>query len=147
MIKKIGTKVYYCNITGNVIKVIYDMMGFVNETTFDEDFLIYSELNERNKESIGLILLEFGEYSKLSKDSTGVKVNLKTKELEFSYEPLPEIPQESNEIDIIKDKIDILNAQNANLLLDNAKKEIEINTLNKNLANVTLEVAKMKVGA
>lgn len=44
-------------------------------------------------------------------------------------------------------KIDILNAQNANLLLDNAKKEIEISTLNKNLANVTLEVAKMKVGA
>lgn len=43
-------------------------------------------------------------------------------------------------------KIDILNAQNANLLLDNAKKEIEINTLNTNLANVTLEVAKIKGG-
>lgn len=43
-------------------------------------------------------------------------------------------------------KIDILNAQNANLLLDNAKKEIEISTLNTNLANITLEVAKIKGG-
>lgn len=58
----------------------------------------------------------------------------------------PEAPQEPSEIDKIKDKIDILNAQNANLLLDNAKKEIEINTLNTNLANVTLEVAKIKGG-
>lgn len=43
-------------------------------------------------------------------------------------------------------KIDILNSQNANLLLDNAKKEIEINYVNKKLANVTLEIAKMKGG-
>lgn len=43
-------------------------------------------------------------------------------------------------------KISILEGQNANLLLDNAKKEIEINGLNKNLANVTLEIAKIKGG-
>lgn len=43
-------------------------------------------------------------------------------------------------------KISILQEQNANLLLDNAKKEIEINGLNKNLANVTLEIAKIKGG-
>lgn len=147
MIKQIGTKIYYCNLTGNIIKIIGDIQGDVNETTLDEDYNIYQELNERNKESIGLLTFKYGEYSKLSNGSTGVRVNLETKELEFSYDPLPEIPQEPNEIDVIKDKIDILNAQNANLLLANAKKEVEINTLNNNLANITLEVAKMKVGA
>lgn len=115
MIIKIGTKVYYCNNTGNVIKIIGDMIGFVEKTSFDEDFLIYSELNERNRETIGLISLEYGEYQKISKGSTGVRVNLETKELEFSYDPLPEIPQEPNEIDVIKDKIDILKAENLRL--------------------------------
>lgn len=46
----------------------------------------------------------------------------------------------------LQNKISILQEQNANLLLDNAKKEIEINGLNKNLANVTLEIAKIKGG-
>lgn len=58
----------------------------------------------------------------------------------------PEIEEIPNDIDALKNKIDILNAQSANLLLDNAKKEIEISTLNTNLANITLEVAKIKGG-
>jgi hypothetical protein len=44
------------------------------------------------------------------------------------------------------DKISILNEQSSKLLLDNAKKEVEINTLNKNLSSMTLEVAKIKGG-
>ena len=43
------------------------------------------------------------------------------------------------------EKIAILEEQNSKLLLDNAKKEIEINNTNKNIANVTLEVAKLKI--
>ncbi|MGG7060261.1 hypothetical protein ACQPUZ_18655, partial [Clostridium tertium] len=105
MIIKIGTKVYYCTNTGNVIKTIGDMVGFVKKTSFDEDYEMYPELNERNKESIGLLTFNYGEYSNLSNGSTGVRVNLETKELEFSYDPLPELPQEPNEIDVIKDKI------------------------------------------
>lgn len=54
---------------------------------------------------------------------------------------------EKTELENVNGKIDILNAQSANLLLANAKKEVEINNLNNNLANITLEVAKMKVGA
>lgn len=44
------------------------------------------------------------------------------------------------------DKIDILNEQSSKLLLEKAKNEIQINNLNKNLANVTLELAKVKGG-
>ena len=108
MIKQIGTKLYYCILTGNIIKIIGDMQGYVKETTFDEDYEIYSELKERNKSSIGLLTFEFGEYPKLSKGSTGVMVNLETKELIFSYEELPQIPQEPTEFELMQEEIKAL---------------------------------------
>ena len=86
MIKQIGTKIYYCVLTGNVIKIIGDMQGYVRETTFDEDYEIYSELKEREKSSIGLFTFEYGEYPKLSQSSTGVMVSRERKELIYSYE-------------------------------------------------------------
>ena len=55
MIKQIGTKIYYCLLTGNVIKIIGDCQGYVKETTFNEDIEIYAELKERDKDSIGLL--------------------------------------------------------------------------------------------
>lgn len=115
MIKQIGTKIYYCVLTGNVIKIIGDMQGYVRETTFDEDYEIYSELKEREKSSIGLFTFEYGEYPKLSQNSTGVMVNLETKELIFSYEELPTPPKEPTEIEIIQEKISILEAENESL--------------------------------
>lgn len=121
-IKQIGTKVYYSNPTGNVIKIIGDMMGFVKETTFEQDYKIYKELNEMEVETIGLIELEYGEYSKLSANSTGVSVNLETKELQFTYEPLPEIPQEPTEMEnlqsevvTLKDTVEQVKQENADL--------------------------------
>ena len=115
MIKQIGTKIYYCLLTGNVIKIIGDCQGYVKETTFDEDIEIYTELKERNRGSIGLLTFNYGEYPKLSKGSTGVMVNLKTKELIFNYDELPTPPQEPTEIELIKEKISILEAENENL--------------------------------
>lgn len=97
MIKQLGTKVYYCKNNGDVILIISDRLGFVHETTFDEDYNIYIALSERNKNTIGLIEFEYGEYFKLSKESTGVKVDLNTKKLIFTYDPLPEEPKELKE--------------------------------------------------
>ena len=135
MIKQIGTKIYYCNITGNVIKIIGDMMGYVKETTFNEDIEIYTELKERDKDSIGLLQFEYGEYPILSKGSTGVMVDLETKELIFSYEELPTPPQEPTEIEIIQDKISILEAENETLkqelsITQDAVNELIFNSLN-----------------
>ena len=137
---QIGTKIYYCPLTGNVIKIIGDMQGYVKETTFDEDCNIYIELRERDKNSIGLLTFKFGEYPKLSKDATGVRIDLETKELIFSYEELPILPAEPTEIEIIQDKISILEAENADLLLDSAIKDSKISTIEKDLADLTLEV-------
>lgn len=115
MIKQIGTKIYYCVLTGNVIKIIGDMQGYVKETSFDEEIEIYTELKERDKDSIGLLTFEYGEYPKLSQGSTGVMVDLETKELIFSYEELPAPPKEPTEIEIIQEKISILEAENESL--------------------------------
>lgn len=132
MIKKIGTKIYYCNVTGNVIKIIGDMQGYIKETSVEEDFLMYEELKERNKESVGLLTFEFGKYSKISKDSTGVMVNLETKELIFTYEEIPQPPQEpvweervENEISALQEEnkrlntqLDTIRASHSDLILD-----------------------------
>ena len=112
MIKQIGTKIYYCQLTGNVIKIIGDMQGYVKETTFNEDIEIYTELKDRNRGSIGLLTFNYGEYPKLSQNSTGVMVDLETKELIFSYDELPQEPQEPTELEIIQEKISILEDEN-----------------------------------
>ena len=135
MINQLGTKIYYCLLSGNVIKIIGDMQGYVKETTFDEDIEIYTELKERNKSSIGLLTFNYGEYPKLSQGSTGVMVNLETKELIFSYEELPTPPQEPTEIEIIQDKISILEAENKALkqelsITQDAVNELIFNSLN-----------------
>lgn len=145
MIKQLGTKIYYCNITGNVIKVIGDMQGYVKETTFDEDCEIYEELYERNIETIGLLTFEYGEYPILSKNSTGVMVDLETKELIFSYEPIPTPPPPPTWEEEMENKISILESENADLLLDSAIKDSKISTLENDLADLTLEIAMMEV--
>ena len=138
MIKQIGTKIYYCLLTGNVIKVIGDMMGYVRETTFDEDIEIYTELKERDIESIGLLQFEYGEYPKLSQNASGVMVDLETKELIFSYEELPQIPQEPTEIEILANKISILEQNNQELREELTQIQTSIDSLTSLIA-ATLE--------
>ena len=133
--KQIGTKVYYCLLTGNVIKIIGDMQGYIKETSFDEDIEIYTELKERDINTIGLLQFNYGEYPKLSKDSTGVIVNLETKELIFSYEELPTQPIEPTWEEEMEKKISILEAENETLkqelsITQDAVNELIFNSLN-----------------
>ena len=139
MIKQIGTKIYYCLLTGNVLQIIGDAQGYVKETTFEEDCEIYSELKERDKSSIGLLKFEFGEYPKLSKGSTGVIVNLETKELEFSYEELPTQPQTPAEIEKIKIEQE---QQNKDIII-NMLATTEIYELNRNFDVSTASMSKL----
>ena len=138
MIKQLGTKLYYCLLTGNVIKVIGDMKGYVRETSFNEDIEIYTELKERDKNYIGLLTFEYGEYPKLSQGATGVVVNLETKELIFSYEELPQEPQEPTEIEILANKISILECENKALKEELTQIQTSIASLTS-LITATLE--------
>lgn len=62
---KLGTKIYYLISNGNVILDTGDMMGCVVETSIDEDYNNYTDLNKYAKDSIGCLKLEYGELGKL----------------------------------------------------------------------------------
>ena len=63
--KQIGSKIYYLISNGNAILNTVDMMGCVVETSFDEDYNNYTDLNKYAKDSIGCLKLEYGELGKL----------------------------------------------------------------------------------
>lgn len=92
MFRQIGRKIYYEKSTGNKIVDTGERQGAVVETTVQQDFESYSELSERNPESVDLIVLEFGELSEDFATSNGVRVNIETGKLEFSY-PDPNEPE------------------------------------------------------
>lgn len=52
---------------------------------------------------------------------------------------------ELSDFEKIKEKISILEAENADLLLDSAIKDSKISTLENDLADLTLEIAMMEV--
>ena len=63
-------------------------------------------------------------------------VNLETKELEFSYEELPQEPTEPTEIEIIKDKISTLEVENKILKQELSITQDAINELIFNFLNM-----------
>ena len=66
---KLGTKIYYEKSTGNVIFTRGDMQGFVIETSFDEDYEMYSDLRKYQKDKIGCLKLEYGQLGQLLADN------------------------------------------------------------------------------
>lgn len=83
-------KIYYDKVTG---ERLWD--NSFNDNTlidFDRDYEVVKELNNRVKESIGLLVLENGQYEQDFKESTNFRVNVTTKTLEFSY-PDPNAPE------------------------------------------------------
>lgn len=92
---RIGRKIYYDKVTGNIIVDTGEMIGHVQETTIDQDFETYQALKERVRDTVGVIQLEFGQYAEDFAQCNGYRVNPETLELEFSYpDPnQPEAPQ------------------------------------------------------
>jgi hypothetical protein len=88
----VGRKIYYDKTTGNVILDTGEKMGFVQETTIDQDFEMYAALKERVRDTVGVIQLEFGQYAADFAQCNGYRVNPETLELEFSY-PDPNKPE------------------------------------------------------
>jgi hypothetical protein len=88
---KIGRKIFYDLITGNVILNTGEREGSVVDTTIEQDIASFKDLNERVRSTFDVIELNHGELSGDFSSSNGVRVNLTTKTLEFSY-PDPNVP-------------------------------------------------------
>ncbi|GAB6927040.1 hypothetical protein JCM10914A_10230 [Paenibacillus sp. JCM 10914] len=58
---KIGSRIYYEKVTGNLIQVVGERSVGV-ETTIEQDLESYLSLSDRNPDSVGMIQLEYGQY-------------------------------------------------------------------------------------
>lgn len=90
---RIGRKIYYDIALGDVIQDTGEREGAVIETTIDQDIATFTALSERNRDTFEVIELPFGTNKQDFTECTGYRVNLTTKELEFSY-PDPNAPVE-----------------------------------------------------
>jgi len=91
-VKQIGRRIYYEKTTGNVILDTGERAGNVVETSIDDDFVSYYALSERVRETIGVLELEYEQHKQDFSECSGYRVNIETKELEFSY-PDPSEPE------------------------------------------------------
>ena len=113
---------------------------------------VKKSLNIQDSDEIFLILNEQGtitnvEFSQVIKANHGLDNGLSVDEVAQEYIRIHkeekdriENEQASNE-EKARDKIDILQAENADLLLDSANKDIQMKTLEKDLADLTLQIA------
>lgn len=73
---KIGRKIYYEKVTGNILLNTGEMQGDVIETTIDQDFQSYTALKNRTKDSIEAIQLDYGQLSDKFMSCTGYYVDI-----------------------------------------------------------------------
>ena len=72
---KINGKIYYNNVTGNVLLVVNQNEGvWLRETTFAEDVATYPQLKEVNDDIISVIRLQWDQYKEDFAVSRPVKV-------------------------------------------------------------------------
>ena len=72
---KINGKIYYNNVTGNVLLVVNQNEGvWLRETTFAEDVATYPQLNELSGDVISVIRLAWDQYKQDLAVSRPVKV-------------------------------------------------------------------------
>ncbi|MBO2943593.1 hypothetical protein JJQ72_06325 [Paenibacillus sp. F411] len=119
---KVGRKLYYDISSGNAIVETGERMGAVRETTRQEDFQIYKSLAEREPHTVGVVVLEYGDYSQDFTEGVWVGIDLEKSVPIFQYsDPAdPEAPPVyqpplSEQINVLKQENTLLKAQNAAL--------------------------------
>lgn len=121
---KIGRRIYYLKVNGELLVDIGEKKGSVTPTTVEQDISTFRALSERTRESFDYLEIEYGQFAQDFAESNGYRVNPETKELEFSYpdpnEPEIEQPYQapmSEEIQAIKARQDITDMALLDLML------------------------------
>lgn len=110
--KYLGKRIYYLKTTGDIVCEIGEAEGWVNPTTSDDDWRIYSDLQKYNKSEVDFIELQFGEFKTEFSECTSYRVNIDTKQLEFDYTPVPPSPEVPH-TPTIHERLDALEKTNA----------------------------------
>ncbi|AIQ32518.1 MULTISPECIES: hypothetical protein [unclassified Paenibacillus] len=82
---QIGRRLYYELTSGNIIQDTGERSGDVIETTQEQDFGTYKALAERTPETVGVLELEYGEYSEDFARCNGYRIEPTTLKIKFSY--------------------------------------------------------------
>lgn len=121
----IGRKIYYDKATGQVIASTGE--GDMMETTKEQDFAGFSALAERVPETVDFIQLEYEQFKEDFRRCSGLKVDLETKELRFTYadDSDPGTPAEPQkpltlQVDELKQQLATLQAAMDDLILGGA---------------------------
>lgn len=120
--KYIGKRIYFLKVDGRVILDTGEAEGWVNPTTTEDDWRIYSELSKYNKSEVDYIELQFGEFKTEFAECISYRVNIETKKLEFEYGEKPnppEVPQTPTLHERMETQEKANKAQD-DLILDNA---------------------------
>ena len=110
--KYLGKRIYFLKVDGRVILDTGEAEGWVNLTTSEDDWRIYSELSKYNKSEVDFIELQFGEFRTEFSECTSYRVNVDTKQLEFDYTPIPE-PPDVPHTPTVHERLDALEQVNA----------------------------------
>ncbi|RKN74991.1 hypothetical protein [Paenibacillus ginsengarvi] len=110
---QIGRRIYYDRATGDVVVDTGERSGSVVETTVEQDFAAYVSLAERVPDTVGMIQLEYGQYTQDFAEASSYRVDLSGDEpaLEFQYRdpegnPEPEFrPPLSEEVADLKQAV------------------------------------------
>ena len=91
--KYLGKRIYYLKVDGRVVLDTGEAEGWVNPTTTEDDWRIYSELSKYNKSEVDFIELQFGEFKTEFAECTDYYIDINTKELKFEYGEKPNPPE------------------------------------------------------
>ena len=91
--KYLGKRIYFLKVDGRVVLDTGEAEGWVNPTTTEQDWEIYTELQKYNKSEVDYIELQFGEFKTEFAECTSYRVNVDSKQLEFDYTPIPPSPE------------------------------------------------------
>lgn len=89
----IGKRIYYDTLSGNALVDTGERTDDVIELSVEQEIQIYNILAERRRDTFDVIHLEYGQYRQDFEACSGYRVDLATKELQFSY-PDPNQPEE-----------------------------------------------------
>lgn len=84
-------RIFFDKATGEKIQTIIRSIGFI-VPSIEQDIATYKSLSERNRETFDVIELPYEAYVQDFATCNGYRVNIETKELEFSY-PEPNAPE------------------------------------------------------
>jgi hypothetical protein len=84
---------YYDKLTGNYIKTYSFNGGVYTIPTVEQDIQSYTDLSERNVDTIGVVEFKNGEFEEdFMACGANIRMDLETNLIEFSY-PNPNVPQ------------------------------------------------------